>query len=360
MATVRNGAQGTVRGKIGNLVYCQWKDINYVRTLPVRNKKKAASPAQRTVRSRFAFVQNRLTNILPLLRVGFRNYAPNRTAHNSAMSYNLLEAVNQENGIYTLDFEKFSFAQGQPNPITSVDIEVTADQYIIHWDYDKAIRNKYCQDNYRMTFLAYPDQEDTTQVYMLQYGNMLTSNKQEIPIHELNRDINLHLYIAFQAVDGSNTTTDSMYIGLLPKQGVDEHDEEETAESPLSSSGDAIQDFPAEPVEEAEYRDATISSALARSEPKRHHVETTAKDEVIRSCSEKRASKQDKMRHSPVFEGDTKAKAALSSLDVAEKAACGPWLNAVKAVLRQELSGRVAPEGLRIDQQHVLRFRAGT
>jgi len=43
MANVTQGVNGPPSGKVGAVVFCKWKEINYVRSLPRVNKKRALS-----------------------------------------------------------------------------------------------------------------------------------------------------------------------------------------------------------------------------------------------------------------------------------------------------------------------------
>ncbi|MBD1427834.1 hypothetical protein [Sphingobacterium arenae] len=46
MARVKNGVNGTVSGKVGPSVFCKWKDIYYVRSLPRITKKRKPTSGQ--------------------------------------------------------------------------------------------------------------------------------------------------------------------------------------------------------------------------------------------------------------------------------------------------------------------------
>lgn len=219
MATQKHGANGPLSGKIGNLVYCQWKGINYVRSRPRVNKRKKATAAQQKARSRFAFMQQALSPIVPFLRMGYKSYAVNQTEHNAAMSYNLREAIKEEDGVFVLAYEKFSFAKGEPNPVSEARIEEVDGSFIIHWVYNTGIYHKYQQQGYKVMVLAYPEGEaDTDKTFMQNYEGNLIDKREYIFLNEMQRLADQHIYIAFQSTDGSNSCTDSLYIGVIPKQ----------------------------------------------------------------------------------------------------------------------------------------------
>src|SRR5690554_1129397 len=113
MARVIDGVNGSVSGKVGNVVYYNSNGGTYVRSLPTKGQRQQVpTPKQATQRARFAVVQNWLRPILPLIRVGFNEYAPRQTSHNSAMSYNLQHAVIENGDGFEVNPEVFAFSRG--------------------------------------------------------------------------------------------------------------------------------------------------------------------------------------------------------------------------------------------------------
>ncbi len=92
MARVNNGANGAPSGKVGAVVFCKWKDINYVRSLPKVKKRRKLSDSENKNRSKFAFTQTFLGQFTKFFRLGFQRYKENMTAFNAAMSYHLEHA----------------------------------------------------------------------------------------------------------------------------------------------------------------------------------------------------------------------------------------------------------------------------
>ncbi|MBD1431253.1 hypothetical protein H8B06_00310 [Sphingobacterium sp. DN00404] len=214
MARVKNGVNGTVSGKVGSSVFCKWKDIYYVRSLPRIKKKRKPTLGQQKNQSKFAFMQESLSSIVRFVRLGFMQYAPNRTGHNSAMSYNLRESVIVENGCYRLDYEKFAISRGLPSPVSSAEFHQESGHIIIRWNVDDVFRQKYGDRMFRCIALLYPDNGvDPTHTAGVLQDSYLEYCEQIISIEQAPQDIVYHIYLAFLASDGSNISTDSIYLG---------------------------------------------------------------------------------------------------------------------------------------------------
>ncbi|WP_367113673.1 DUF6266 family protein [uncultured Sphingobacterium sp.] len=75
-------------GKAGSIVFVTNGNKNYARGLPKKSTKKPTVD-QIQSRLRFSLIQKFSPSMLYLLRIGFKNYDPNKKAYSSAMSYNL-------------------------------------------------------------------------------------------------------------------------------------------------------------------------------------------------------------------------------------------------------------------------------
>lgn len=137
---------------------------------------------------------------------------PNQTGHNAAMSDNLREAVKEEDGRFSIDFEKFAFAQGEPNPAIDITVEQSEESITIRWDKNRAVSNKFEFLRYRITVLFFPDDPIEGTADGIQYGSYLSDRIQTLLIKGIDRRMDQHIYIAFHNTDGSNTSTDSIYI----------------------------------------------------------------------------------------------------------------------------------------------------
>ncbi|GAA4779375.1 hypothetical protein GCM10023231_02680 [Olivibacter ginsenosidimutans] len=216
MGRVNNGVNGPVSGKVGSVVFCKWKGIDYIRSLPRIKKHRKPTASQATQRSKFSFMQEKLSPIVPFVRLGFMNYAPNRSGHSSAMSYNLKEAVLEEEHGYQLDHEKFSFSKGVlPYP---KEAKATLDNGIIRftWRYD-AQDEKESKHHINLTLLLLYPENEKHQAWGKRFGNSRYDGYDTIVLKETTckPGAKYHAYIAFFAEDGSNDSSDSVYAGAI-------------------------------------------------------------------------------------------------------------------------------------------------
>ncbi len=217
MAIIKNGANGSVSGKAGSVVFVQTKQGNYVRSLPrITNRK--PSPNQLESRKRFKFVRESICTVLPLIRRGFAQCNPPKRAYDCAMSYNLKEAVVQTEEGYALNWEKFMIAKGLPNPLTSHQIDIDSDRNALrlHWEYDEDLERKYNTRSYDTQVLLYPVENDgiaTCLTNDLSYS--LSHKMQDVLLTKRNKPITYHVYVFFFAQDSSNRSTDSKYLGSV-------------------------------------------------------------------------------------------------------------------------------------------------
>lgn len=113
MATLSNSIPGILKGKVGNVVFCTWKEVQYARSLPRKKKKKNASPAQIAARAKFNFLNSWLKRIPGFLRIGFKDYSGKMTGMQAAHSYNSKAGVVK--GVYPdfeMDFSAISISYG--------------------------------------------------------------------------------------------------------------------------------------------------------------------------------------------------------------------------------------------------------
>ncbi len=132
MARVIGGVNGTVSGKVGNVIYYSSNGGDYIRSLPKKRRNLPPTPKQILQRARFAAVQQWLKPIIPLIRAGFREYAPRQTAHNSAMSYNLQHALIADGDGFEINPEAFAFSIGLLLGVEQASMVQEGDQVHFH------------------------------------------------------------------------------------------------------------------------------------------------------------------------------------------------------------------------------------
>jgi len=115
MGIIKQGVIGAFSGKVGNVVGAMWKGIAYMRILPasVANPKTDKQLAQR---DRFTTILMFLQPLTQFLRIGFKNFAVKMTAFNSAMSYNIKNAIQGTYPNFTIDYPNALVSRGNLAP----------------------------------------------------------------------------------------------------------------------------------------------------------------------------------------------------------------------------------------------------
>lgn len=111
MGKISQGVLGGFSGKVGNVVGGTWKGIDYMRIKPssVANPRTQGQVDQRT---KFSNVLNFLQPMTEFLRVGFKLYAIKMTQFNSAMSYQLQNAITGTYPDFLIDYTKVLVSKG--------------------------------------------------------------------------------------------------------------------------------------------------------------------------------------------------------------------------------------------------------
>lgn len=210
MGTIKEGFLGGFSGKVGNVVGATWKDVHYIRSLPV-NAKDPKTKEQVKQRSKFTVTMEFLKTITPFLRVGFEKEATGRTtAFNAAMSYNMKNAVNVHDRETVLDYPKVLVARGPVTPAREACAEIIQGELRIRWN--PSIEGNASPQNMAMLVAYNPAKQQS--VYDLNGGKRAGANAslEMLPGWEGNT---IHVYLAFKTSSGANVS-DSIYVGEYP------------------------------------------------------------------------------------------------------------------------------------------------
>jgi len=136
MAVLKNGANGSFKGKVGSVVGYEWKGISVIRGLPRVNKKRQPSVLELANRQKMSLVQSFLQQAIPFLRLGFSLEARMRniSAFNAAMSYNKKNAIKGEYPELSIDFHQVLLAKGDLIKPIDARATLTAAGVKFEWD----------------------------------------------------------------------------------------------------------------------------------------------------------------------------------------------------------------------------------
>lgn len=215
MARVIDGVNGTVSGKVGNVVYYNSNGGTYVRSLPAKKGRKRSPTVKQAVsRERFTIVQKWLKPILPLIRVGFDEYAIRQTSHNSAMSYNLQHAVIEDGDGFEVNPEAFAFSRGLLPRVEQASMVQEGDTVRFTWQSNDEIPSEHKLD--RTVLLLYHPGSDYSNFRI--YGSERWQLTDSLSIKEFNPGDILHGYLAFISSE-TQEVSDSVYLGMLEVEG---------------------------------------------------------------------------------------------------------------------------------------------
>lgn len=112
MGKINQGILGGFRGKVGNVIGGNWKGIDYMRVKPtsVANPK---TPGQVGQRTKFSAILQLLQPMKDHIKIGYKNFAIKKTEFNSAMSYNLNNAIVGEHPNISIDYSKVLVSRGK-------------------------------------------------------------------------------------------------------------------------------------------------------------------------------------------------------------------------------------------------------
>jgi len=156
MGTIQKGILGGFSGKVGSVVGGSWKGIDYMRSKA--NRRTATSTQrQKEQQMKFGLIAKFQQPLANLLAISFKSYAIKMTGSNSAMSYNLRNAITGTYPDFTIDYSKALVSRGDmPNAINPTATAAAAGVVNFTWqnnagagkasDTDKSILVAYCPE----------------------------------------------------------------------------------------------------------------------------------------------------------------------------------------------------------------------
>lgn len=210
MGTINQGILGGVSGKVGNVVGGNWKGIDYLRIMPAS----VANPqteAQMDQRSKFVTVLNFLQPLKDVVKVGFKDYAIKMTQFNSAMSYNLKNAITGEYPDYTIDFANALLSKGSLAPVSNGDVMPLAGGTIrFSWTDNSELSNANATDK-AMVIIYAPELNEA--VFLLD-GAARGTETQNLSVPDYFSGTTAHAFMGFVSGDGKGVAN-SKYLGTI-------------------------------------------------------------------------------------------------------------------------------------------------
>ncbi|MEJ6981333.1 DUF6266 family protein [Pedobacter sp. P351] len=158
MARLTNGPLGQLSGKVGGVVVCKWKDVEYIRSLPKIKKNRKPSPAQLAARARFNFLNTWLKSFAPLVSLGFKDYSGRMTGMQAAFSCNS-KAVKGVYPDFELDFPSIMISYGDLPGASGAKV-IAANDCILEFSWDTKSQAKANDDDQVMLLAYIPEKKN--------------------------------------------------------------------------------------------------------------------------------------------------------------------------------------------------------
>lgn len=135
MARFLKGINGAYSGKVGNVVGSNWRNVDYVRSLP-KSSKKPASQDQLAQRARFGLAVSFLSPIKDLLNLGYSDSTLTRsTGYNKALQHLLNNGIVGDYPDFELNYAAISISRGSLGNLMAVGWQEAAPREIsLTWD----------------------------------------------------------------------------------------------------------------------------------------------------------------------------------------------------------------------------------
>src|SRR5690554_1508925 len=209
MGTLKEGVFGGFSGRVGKVVGASWRDIYYIRSLPSKvNDPKTEKQIKQ--RSRFSVVMEFMKTITPFIRIGFQSHASGRlTAFNSAMSYNMKNAVQVASQGVELDYPNVLVSRGDLDAATGIQAEVIKKELRVSWD--AGLSGSARADD--VALMVVHNRAKKESLYTLNAGKR-GDETVTLPLPSDWLYDEIHGYLAFKTADGAHVS-DSVHV--IPK-----------------------------------------------------------------------------------------------------------------------------------------------
>jgi hypothetical protein len=210
MGKINQGILGGFTGKVGNVIGGNWKGIDYMRVKPA-NVANPRTDDQLDQRSRFVTVLQFLQPMKDFIKVGFKKYAIKMTEFNSAMSYNLNNAVTGTYPNFSIDFANALVSRGAlAGSLNGTASSATAGNVSFTWDDNSGDGNAKATD----TALLLVYNPTKKEAIFITEGVVRTAESQNLAVPDSYSGDTVHAFMGFITADGKEISN-SKYVGSL-------------------------------------------------------------------------------------------------------------------------------------------------
>ena len=212
MGLIKLGILGGFRKKTGTVVGAYWRRLDTIRALP-RNSGKAPTQAQLNQQLKFKLVTEFLSNVSPLIDVGFKSANSILTPMNLAVAYHLKEAITGLEPNFELDLSKVKFSEGKLDlPLEMTAVAAAGSVMQISWLHTET-DDKFVDATDMINLLAYNAvKQKFIRAALVAERSELSYNFQ-LPANFAG-DV-VHVYAAFSSVKKKLFNSHSAYLGAI-------------------------------------------------------------------------------------------------------------------------------------------------
>lgn len=210
MAISDGGFFGKYRGRVGNLVYYQYKGKTVTRTIGERTA--GFTENQLASQQAMGLVVRMLKPVLLFINVGFNGMAlgTDKSPHNFAVRFNRKHAIMGSYPEQSIDFSKVCFSKGSLSLAINPTVEKITDGLQFNW---LAIPQMlYPESADQAMLLAYLP--DSSAVFYKIYGANRNKGADHLEIPEPKRNDKMEIYLSFCSAD-RKSQSDSQYLGTI-------------------------------------------------------------------------------------------------------------------------------------------------
>lgn len=213
MATITEGINGGVSGKVGTVIGTEWRGIKCIRSMPA-SVSNPRSQGQLDHRAKLATIVQFLKPITPFLRIGFDSQAVRMSAFNAAARYNYRNALT---GVYpdvALDYSKVLVSCGTLTGALNPEvITTTTGQVDFRWENNS--NGMVVRSNDRVLMVVYNPRLHVA--VSVEGGNNRGSGRQSVTVPSAFKGDELQCYIAFENARDA-LVSNSQYLGSIVGQ----------------------------------------------------------------------------------------------------------------------------------------------
>lgn len=210
MGKINQGILGGFSGKVGNVIGGNWKGIDYMRVKPasVANPRTEGQVDQR---SKFSTVLKFLQPMKDFIKLGYKGYANQMTEFNSAMSYNLKNAITGAYPNFEIDYANSLISRGSlAGAMNGVADSSVAGELTFTWDDNSSDGNANKKDKAMILAFNQSRREST----FITKGSNRSTGRSSLTIPDDYSGESVECFIAFISEDGL-TASNSKYLGKV-------------------------------------------------------------------------------------------------------------------------------------------------